>query len=914
MPTLLPKAYDFRAVEERLYRWWEERGYFRPRPPAEGERPFVISMPPPNVTGELHLGHAMFVAVEDLMIRYNRMKGAATLWVPGTDHAGIATQLQVEKDLLRSEEVTREELGREKFVERTWQWKEKYGGIITHQLRRLGASCDWERERFTLEPGLSRAVREAFVRLYEKGLIYRGTYLINWSPGLRTAVSDLEVEYHEEQVSLYYFKYPVEGSNEYIPVATARPETILGDTAVAVHPEDDRYRKFVGRTCRVPILGRPIPIIADTYVDREFGTGVLKITPGHDPADYEIGQRHGLPVISVLNPDATMNEAAGPYAGMDRYACREKIWTDMAAAGLTLKTEPYTAQIPRSQRGGEVIEPLVSTQWFVRMEPLAGPALEAVRSGDVRLVPERFIKVYYNWLENLRDWCISRQLWWGHRIPAWHCLDCAAVTVARSDPDRCAQCGSARIEQDPDVLDTWFSSGLWPFSTLGWPDDTPDLRTYYPTSVMETGYDILFFWVARMIMLGLEFTGQAPFHTVYLHGTVRDKFGRRMSKSLGTGIDPLWILDGAAADQLPDYARHQYPQGLPAMGADALRLTLLTGSTPGKDLNLSLEAVEANRNFANKLWNAGRLVLMAIGRAAGPAEPESPPTLADRWIRSRQGRIVREVNRLFEAYQFGEAGRQIHEFLWGELADWYLEIAKRQLEQGVGRARRTARTMVEALDTALRLLHPYTPYVTEELWGHLKAACHDPAAGFAPRGGWEEALILARWPETEQAPAEDAEAETQFEVVRQVVGAIRNARAEKGIEPRRKIAAHLAAGDHEPFLREQTEVIASLAWLDPAKLVIAGRIDPPPPQSVPLVVGAVEIFLPLTGLLDVEEERSRMNRELESAEGQIRRLEGLLAGPFADRAPAEVVEKERTRLAELRQARDKLRNQLERIG
>ncbi|MCX6072574.1 MAG: valine--tRNA ligase, partial [Chloroflexi bacterium] len=610
----LAKAYDFRGVEQRLYAWWESSGYFRPRL-VEGRKPFVISMPPPNVTGELHLGHALTISVEDLMIRVQRMKGVPALWVPGSDHAGIATQLQVEKHLLKTDEVTREEIGREEFVRRTWEWKEKYGGIITQQLRRLGASCDWERERFTLDDGLSRAVRTAFVQLYRKGLIYRGSYLVNWSPGLRTAVSDLEVEYSEEQGTLYYFKYPIAGSSDFIPVATTRPETILGDTAVAVHPDDERYRHLIGKTCLVPMLKRTIPVIHDTYVDREFGTGALKITPGHDPADYEIGQRHGLAILNVLNPDATMNESAGPYAGLDRFECRKRLWADMQAAGLTIKTEAYTMQVPRSQRGGEIVEPMVSTQWFVKMKPLAEPALEAVRRGDIRIVPERFTKVYYNWLENVRDWCISRQLWWGHRIPAWHCSDCGQITVDMVDPSSCAHCGSTHVKQDPDVLDTWFSSGLWPFSTLGWPEDTEDLRTFYPTSVMETAYDILFFWVARMIMSGLEFTGQAPFNTVYLHGLVRDEHGRKMSKTTGNVIDPLKVMD--------------------EFGTDALRFALLTGSTPGNDMNITVQRMEASRNFANKLWNATRLVLGALERApAGPAAlPEA--TLADRWIRAR---------------------------------------------------------------------------------------------------------------------------------------------------------------------------------------------------------------------------------------------------------------------------------------
>ena len=883
----LPKAYDFRGVEERLYAWWEASGYFRPRTDTS-KSPFVISIPPPNVTGELHLGHAMFVAIEDLMIRYQRMKGHPALWVPGSDHAGIATQLQVEKALAK-DGLTREAIGRQAFEQRVWEWKEKYGGIITQQLRRLGASCDWGRERFTLDAGLSRAVREAFVRLYDKGLIYRGTYLINWSPGLRTAVSDLEVEYSEEQGTLYYFRYPIQGSSQIIPVATTRPETILGDTALAVHPQDDRYRDLIGKTCLVPILQRPIPVIADAYVDREFGSGALKITPGHDPADYEIGQRHGLPIVSVLNPDATMNENAGPYAGLDRFECRRRLWEDMQAAGLVIKTEPYPMQIPRSQRGGEIIEPMVSTQWFVRMKPLAEPALQAVRQVQVRIVPERFAKVYTNWLENIRDWCISRQLWWGHRIPAWHCADCHELTVAREDPDHCAHCGSTRIEQDPDVLDTWFSSGLWPFSTLGWPEDTPDLRTYYPTTVMETGYDILFFWVARMIMMGLEFTGQLPFRTVYLHGLIRDERGRKMSKTLGNFIDPLVVMD-------------EY-------GTDALRFYLLTSSTPGNDINVSVQRVEANRNFANKIWNAARLVLSAVERAPQPASAPPEPTLADRWILARLRSLTRDVNRLFESFQYGEAGRQIYEFFWSEFADWYLEVAKGQLDAGGGRAWWTAHTMVQVLDASLRVLHPFAPFVTEELWGHLKRACQERGDGMGPAAAWEEALIVARWPEAEAERPADAAALRDFGLIMEVVRAIRNARAEKNVEPRRRIAAILSAGDAVGLLTDQRQVLASLARLDAAKVEISRKLDAAPPDSVPLVVGGVEVFLPMAGLVDTSTEVARLDRELAEVTAQIERLEGLLAGPFAARAPAEVVTKEKDRLESLRASRQKLESQ-----
>jgi valyl-tRNA synthetase len=892
----LPKTYDFRGVEQRLYAWWESQGYFRPRR-AEGRKPFVISMPPPNVTGELHLGHAMFVAVEDLMIRYQRMKGVPSLWVPGTDHAGIATQLQVEKHLLKTEEVTREEIGREEFVRRTWEWKAKYGGIITQQLRRLGASCDWERERFTLDEGLSRAVRTAFVQLYAKGLIYRGSYLINWSPGLRTAVSDLEVEYSEEQGTLYYFKYPIAGSNEFIPVATTRPETILGDTAVAVHPDDARYRHLIGKTCLVPILKRTIPVIHDTYVDQEFGTGALKITPGHDPADYEIGQRHGLAIVNVLNPDATMNENAGPYAGLDRFECRKRLWADMQAAGQTIKTEGYTMQVPRSQRGGEIVEPMVSTQWFVRMKPLAEPALDAVRRGDIRIVPERFTKVYYNWLENIRDWCISRQLWWGHRIPAWHCAKCGQITVELDDPTQCAHCGSTEVEQDPDVLDTWFSSGLWPFSTLGWPEDTEDLRTFYPTSVMETGYDILFFWVARMIMNGLEFTGRAPFHTVYLHGIIRDEHGRRMSKTLGNGIDPLKVMD--------------------EFGTDALRFSLLTGSTPGNDTNVSLPRVEANRNFANKLWNATRLVLSAMERS--PARPAAmpEPTLADRWILARLAHLRREVNRLFEAYQYAEAGRQLYEFVWGEYADWYLEASKLQMDDAAsgdtqgpstGRAWFTANTLVSVLDQCLRMLHPFMPFVTEELWQHLRRAGAASAGTFAPPEGWGEALITSAWPEADQA-ADDGAVE-QFEVVRETVTAIRNARAEKNVPASTRMAATFAAGTHARLLESQRQLLASLARLTSDRVIIQAELVRRPADAIPLVAGTIEVYLHSAGTVDRQADAQRLRTELANVEAQIERLRTLLAGEFAGRAPAPVVEKERAKLADLEQARVRLAEQI----
>jgi valyl-tRNA synthetase len=891
----LPKTYDFKATEERIYTWWEQSGYFSPAndPNKPGydpaRKPYVISIPPPNVTGELHLGHAMFVSMEDLMIRYHRMKGIPTLWLPGSDHAGIATQLQVEKTLAK-EGLSRETIGREEFLRRTWAWKEKYGGIITRQIRRLGASCDWERERFTLDTGLSLAVREAFVRLYEKGLIYRGPRLINWSPGLKTAVSDLEVEYAEEPGTLYCFKYRLaDNPDEYIAVATTRPETILGDTAVAVHPEDPRYERFIGRNVVVPMLGRLIPVIADAYVDRDFGTGALKITPGHDPNDYQIGQRHNLPVISVLDEAARINENGGPYQGQDRFKCRQNLWEDMKQANLVVKEEPYTLNVPRTQRGGEVVEPMISTQWFVRIQPLAEKGLEAVRDGRIRIVPERFTKVYYNWLENIQDWCISRQLWWGHRIPVWYCAHCGQMTVTRQDPSECGNCGSKSIEQDPDVLDTWFSSGLWPFSTLGWPDNTLDYQYFYPTAMLETGYDILFFWVARMIMMGLEFTGEIPFNTVYLHGLIRDEHGRKMSKSSGNVIDPLITMD--------------------EFGTDALRFTLLVGATPGNDMNLSVKKVEANRNFANKIWNAGRFVIGILDQVESGPIDEPTWTLADAWIWARLQGLVRDVERLFQNFQYGEAGRQIYDFFWSEFADWYLEIAKLQMAEGGDQAYFTASTLARVLDLCLRMLHPFTPFITEELWGHLRSVLSaTPLAKEA--SSWPEALIIANWPTPRLEESWEAQQITEFSLVQDVVKAVRNLRAERNIPSTKKLPAMIVAGDRAVMLRNQAATLAALAQLDIKNLVVLETLLEKPDGHVVLVVGAVEIFLPLVGLVNLEEEKARLGKALTEAESQIIRLESLLASPFAEKAPVIVVQKEREKLAGFIETATKLKAQL----
>ncbi len=895
----LPKTYDFQSTEQRLYEWWENQGFFSPSndPKKTGfdpsVKPYIISIPPPNVTGELHLGHAMFVAMEDLMIRHARMRGLSALWVPGTDHAGIATQLLVERYLRETEEITRDELGREEFVKRTWEWKKKYGNLITQQIRRLGASCDWSRERFTLDEGLSKSVREAFVRLYDKGLIYRGKRMINWSPQLKTAVSDLEVEYSEEKGTLYFFKYMLtDSSGDFIPVATTRPETILGDTAVAVHPEDTRYQKFIGKTALVPILGREIPVICDPYVDRAFGTGALKITPAHDPNDYEIGINHKLEVISVLDESAKVNSNGGKYEGLDRFECRKQIWADMEQAGLVIEKKPYKINVPRSQRGGEIVEPMVSTQWFIRIQPLAEAALEAVRSGKIKFVPEHFSKVYFNWLENIQDWCISRQLWWGHRIPVWYCQDCGELTVSRIDPTNCAHCNSSKIEQDPDVLDTWFSSGLWPFSTLGWPQDTPDMRYFYPTTMMETGYDILFFWVARMIMFGLEFTGKVPFSTVYLHGLIRDEHGQKMSKTKGNVIDPLILMN--------------------EQGTDALRFSVLVGSSPGNDMNLSVKKVEANRNFANKIWNAGRFVISAVETAPPASDAKTTASLADGWITARLAGLVRSVDRLFASHQYGEAGRQIYDFFWSEFADWYIEISKQQLAAGGPQATQTAGILVGVLDTCLRLLHPFTPFVTEELWGYLKQAAEEKGFSTQSKSGkWENALMIARWPEPVDQTAGAEKLIDDFELIMEIVKGIRNLRTENGIAPGEKISARIIAGEKIALIKSQQRVLELLARLDPEKSMIQETLTENPSGNLSLVVRGVEVFVPVQERTASVGDRNRLEQDLREAESQIERLEKLLTGDFAKRAPANLVEKERTKLSAFKETAEKLRKQLQ---
>ena len=907
-PGEMDKAWEPHAFETLIYRWWEASGFFRPETQRElgqsdpDAAPFVIPMPPPNVTGQLHTGHALTAASEDLLIRFHRLRGRPALWIPGSDHAGIATQSVVERELGK-QGITRHDLGRDEFVERVWEWKAEFGDRITEQHRRLGVSCDWTRERFTLDDGLSRAVVESFLALHERGLIYRGTYLVNWDCELQSVISDIEVEFEDVEGALYEFKYPLDGGG-FIPVVTTRPETILGDTAVAVHPDDERYGDVVGRTARVPMLDRPIPVIADPYVDRDFGSGALKVTPGHDPNDYLLGKTHGLEEINIFHPDGRLNDNAGPYADMDRFEARAKLWADMEAAGLVIGTKAHVHPVGHSQRSHTIVEPMLSTQWFVKMEPLAAQAIAAVREGQVDFVPPRFEKEFYHWLENIRDWVISRQLWWGHRIPVWYGPDETAFPArdeAAAHAAATAHYGrdDVALTQDEDVLDTWFSSALWPFSTLGWPEETEDLARYYPASVLETGYDILFFWVARMIMMGLELTDRVPFHTVYLHGMVRDPEGRKMSKSLGNAVDP--------EDLIAQY------------GTDALRFTLITGSTPGVDMKLTDERLEGSRNFANKLWNVGRFIQGSLGEGFIPrafdeliaardalehtdaARDTSKQShsgrddleLADRWILSRLAHVNERATDLLERFQLGEAGRQLYEFAWHELADWYVEAAKARLYGDDAAAADTARQVLyHAFTRTLTMLHPFMPYVTEAVWGHLPHAEGDGPA-----------LIMARWPTSSPISSSgrrDEAAEATFTLIQDLVRGIRNARAEYDVEPGRRIAATIAAGGQAGPLAADAELLVTLARLDPEALTIGAA--PPAPEGAHATVVAgegVEAWLPLAGMVDLDKERGRLDAELDKARGEVERLNDVLANEgFVSRAPEAVVQRERDRRTE----------------
>ena len=882
----IPKAYEPKAVEQRIYDLWMDGGYFTPEI-DKSKQPFVVIMPPPNVTGELHMGHALTTALEDLMTRWHRMKGEPALYLPGTDHAGIATQVVVER-MLAADDISRHQLGRQKFVEQVWEWVDRYGDRIYEQLKRLGASCDWTRKQFTLDEGPSRAVRTTFVNLYKKGLIYRGERIGHWCPRCATALSDLEVRHEEEESAFYHISYRLEDGSSALTIATTRPESLLGDTAVAVNPNDERYTAFVGKNVVLPVLGRLIPVIADEAVDVDFGTGALKVTPGHDYVDFEIGERHGLPIVNIMNLDGTLNENAGPYESIDRLDARPKVVEQLEREGLLEKIEPYRHSVGHCDRSGDVIEPMVSKQWYMKMAPLAKPAIEAVEDGRIRIIPERFSKVYFNWMYNIRDWPISRQLWWGHRIPVWYCGDCAEATVDHVDPTNCAHCGSSDLERDPDVLDTWFSSALWPHSTLGWPEQTEDLDYFYPSTVMETGHDILFFWIARMIMTGMENVGDIPFHTVYLHGLIRDPEGVKMSKSKGNVMDPLDLID--------------------TYGADALRFALTTGNSPGNDMRLNESKMEASRNFANKLWNAARFVITNLDRAGDTRDwdwPPQPTHLEDRWALSRLNAAVTGVQRFMDEFQFGEAQKVVHDFLWGEYCDWYLEMSKVRLRQDDETSESPLPVLAFVLERVLRLLHPFMPSITEEVWQSLVAYLPDEP-------GRPDALIIAPYPEPDSA-LHDADAESSIGAVVEMVRAIRNLRAEFRIPANRAVSAEVDAPEARPVIEAEAAAIKMLAQVDPISFTTDGRAAVPA-DEVSMVLSTGTVTVPLGGLVDLAQERKRLSEELEQVDGHRQRLSSRLADDsFVSKAPEEVVQRERRRLEAAEDRRERVIETLSRI-
>lgn len=861
----IPKVYDPASVEKKWYEFWEKNRYFHAEP-EPGKKPFSIVIPPPNITGKLHMGHALDNTLQDILIRWHRMMGDNTLWMPGYDHAGLATQIKVEEVLKKDEGKTRFDLGREEFVKRVWAWKEEYGDRIINQLKCLGISCDWERKRFTMDEGCSRAVRETFVSLFEKGLIYKGTRITNWCVNCHTALSDIEVEHEDTPGHLWYVRYPVVGEEDtYLTIATTRPETIPGDTAVAVNPEDERYAKLIGKTLRLPILNREIPVIADSYVDTKFGTGAVKITPSHDPNDYEMGLRHNLPEIVVIGKDGVMTEEAGPFAGLERYECRKQIVARLKEEGYLVKIEEHSHAVGHCQRCHNIVEPLVSTQWFVKMQPLVKAAVDCVTDGRTQFVPERFTKNYTGWMENIHDWCISRQIWWGHRIPVWYCDDCGEMSASRTDLEKCPKCGSTHIHQDEDALDTWFSSALWPFSTMGWPDNTELLKQFYPTSVLVTGYDIIFFWVARMLIMGMEFMKEIPFEKVFIHGLVRDSQGRKMSKSLGNGIDPLEVIE--------------------KYGADTLRFMLITGNTPGNDMRFYWERVEGTRNFANKIWNASRFALMNMEGYDKDAEL-APYTLADKWILSRLQDTVKDVTGLLERFELGEAGRAIYDFIWSEVCDWYIEIAKPRLYNKEAAAERATAQHVLAtvLVSAMKLLHPYMPFITEEIYQCLP---HEA-----------ESIMISKWPVADESLVAP-EAERGMNAIMDSIKAIRNMRAEVNANPGKKIPAiMLVSEDLREVVAHNDSYIKLLGGID--NLELRPLNGEKPENAMAAVVTGIEVYLPLAGLIDVEKETQRLSKELAAMEKDLQRAGGKLnnAG-FLAKAPEDVIAKERAKYEEL---------------
>ncbi|SCX98220.1 valyl-tRNA synthetase [Lachnospiraceae bacterium XPB1003] len=891
MAKELAKTYDPNGLEDRLYKKWLDKKYFHAEVDSK-KKPFTIVIPPPNITGQLHMGHALDETMQDILIRFKRMQGYSTLWQPGTDHASIATEVRI-TNTLKAEGIDKHELGREKFLERAWEWKKEYGGRIIEQLKKLGSSCDWDRERFTMDEGCNKAVKEVFVKMYEKGYIYKGSRIINWCPVCNTSLSDAEVEYEEQNGHFWHIKYPIlnddgSESGKYIEFATTRPETMLGDTAVAVNPKDDRYKDLVGKKLMLPLVNRPIPVVADEYVDMEFGTGVVKITPAHDPNDFEVGKRHDLPVINIMNDDATINENGGKYAGMDRYAAREAIVKDLDALGLLVRIEDYSHNVGTHDRCHTTVEPLVKQQWFVKMDELIKPAKKAVETGEIKLVPASLAKTYNNWVDNIRDWCISRQLWWGHRIPAYYCDECGEMVVSRETPDKCPKCGSTHLTQDPDTLDTWFSSALWPFSTLGWPDETPELKYFYPTDVLVTGYDIIFFWVIRMVFSAYEQMGERPFKTVLFHGLVRDDKGRKMSKSLGNGIDPLEIID-------------QY-------GADALRLTLITGNAPGNDMRFYREKVEANRNFANKIWNASRFVLMNMpDEAAGDKalyKPEDKDLLpADRWILSKVNTLVKDVTDNMEKYELGVAVQKVYDFIWDEYCDWYIEMVKPRLyakdsEDEKDQISRNAAlyTLKTVLVTAMKLLHPYMPFITEEIFCNIQDE--------------EESIMVSEWP-VYSDEFDFAKEEAEIETIKEAVRGIRNVRTEMNVPPSRKAQIYVVTVDKDAAesFAENGYFLKNLAYASEVKIQAdkAGIAE----DAVSVMLAHAAIYMPFSDLVDIEKELERLKKEEKRLEGELKRSESMLNNEkFLSKAPEEKIAEEKEKLAKYEKMMEQVKNQI----
>ncbi|GAA0179152.1 valine--tRNA ligase [Clostridium sediminicola] len=853
----IAKNYDPKEFEKRIYKNWEEKGYFTPEV-DETKKPYTIMMPPPNITGQLHLGHALDGTLQDYLIRVKRMQGFSTLWLPGEDHASIATEVKVEKELL-NEGIYKKELGRDGFLEKVWQWSDKYRERIKTQYKSLGISADYTRERFTMDDNLSAAVREVFVKLYNEGLIYKGNRIVNWCPNCQTAISDAEIEYEEKEGSFWHVNYPLEDGSGYLEIATTRPETMLGDTAVAVNPEDERYKDLIGKMLVLPLVGRKIPIIADDYVGMDFGTGAVKITPAHDPNDYQVGKRHGLEEINIMNNDATIVKGYGRYSGMDRYEARKAIVEDLEKEGVLVKIKEHNHNVGTHDRCGIVLEPITSPQWYVKMKPLAEPALEVVRSGEVKFVPERFSKTYYNWMENIQDWCISRQLWWGHRIPVWYCQDCGELIVQVDEPTKCTKCGSSDLKQDNDVLDTWFSSALWPFSTLGWPEQTEDLKYFYPTDVLVTGYDIIFFWVARMIFSSLHNMKQIPFHTVYIHGIVRDSEGRKMSKSLGNGVDPLEVID--------------------KYGADALRFMLLTGNAPGNDIRYFEEKVESARNFANKIWNASRFVMMNLDTDLMEKYEECKEyTLADKWILSRLNTVVGEITDNIDKYELGIASQKVYDFMWTEFCDWYIELAKPVLYGEDEKAKGVALNVLnKVLKTGLQLLHPAMPYITEEIFSNLPNT--------------SESITISKWPETEDE-FDNAEVVEHMNYVIEAIKALRNVKAEMNVPPSRKAKIYIYATEGKDGFEAGSAYFKTLASASEVEFIASK--ESAPENAVSAVTKGAELFMPLLDLIDVEKELQRLNKEKEKLQKEIDRVEKKLSNErFVGKAPEAVVNAEK---------------------